>query len=177
MTTLTTARLILRPFMPSDAPAYALIRLHPKVMPWLPPPPDGEKPLATAQRMIDHFAQCWAEHGVGPWAVCDRQSGALLGHCGLRYLPDFDGVEALWTLHPDTWGRGLASEAAAASLDFGFGPAGLAHILAITLPDNRASRGVMEKLGMGYRRSLEWKGFTVVYYDIDRAAWHSRRQP
>ncbi len=69
---LTTDRLILRPFASADAPAYALIRLHEKVLPWLPPAPVGEKPLATAERMIEHFAQCWAERGVGPWAVCRR---------------------------------------------------------------------------------------------------------
>src|SRR6185369_13401928 len=147
-----------------------------KVAPWLPPPPDGEKPLVTAERTIRHFHDTWAEHSVGPWAVCDREAGKLLGHCGLRYLPDFKGVEALWTLDPQCWGRGLASEAAAASLDFGFDQAGLKEIFAITLPTNLASRGVMENLGMRYRRSQEWKGFPIVYYDIDHAAWHSRRK-
>ncbi len=110
------------------------------------------------------------------WALGSvPESGDLIGLCGLRFLPDFDGVEALWTIDPDHWGQGLASEAAAASLDYGFGPAGLQQIFAITLPDNLASRGVMEKLGMGYRRSLEWKGFPIVYYDIERIAWHSKR--
>jgi len=174
--TLCTARLILRPFSNDDAPAYAVIRLDERVIDWLPRPPDGETPMATAERTLRHFQETWAEHGVGPWAVCDRETGALLGHCGLRYLDDFKGVEALWTLAPQCWGRGYASEAAAESLRYGFEQAGLDTIFAITLPGNLASRGVMAKIGMGYRRDTEWKGFDIVWYDIDRTTWQSRRQ-
>ena len=173
---LCTARLILRPFSDDDVPAYAAIRQHEKVTDWLPRPPEGETPMATAERTLRHFRETWAEHGVGPWAVCDRETAALLGHCGLRYLEDFRGVEALWTLAPQCWGRGYASEAAAESLRYGFERAGLDTIFAITLPGNLASRGVMRKIGMGYRRDTEWKGFPIVWYDIDRSAWQSRRQ-
>jgi len=173
---LNTARLTLRPFAADDAAAYAEIRLHEKVIDWLPAPPVGEAPMATAERTIKHFQDTWAEHGVGPWAVCDRETGRLLGHCGLRYLDDFKGVEALWTLEPACWGRGYASEAAAESLRFGFENADLKEIFAITLPTNKASRGVMEKIGLRYRRETSWKGFDIVYYDIDRATWQSGRQ-
>ena len=133
---LTTARLLLRGFTEADAPAYADIRLHRKVVVWLPRPPESETPLATAERTVRHFCETWAQHGVGPWAVCDRENGRLLGHCGLRYLEDFNGVEALWTLDPTCWGRGYAREAAAESLRFGFEDAGLEKIFAITMPTN-----------------------------------------
>lgn len=174
--TLTTARLKLRPFGEHDEPAYAAIRLHGKVVDWLPSPPAGESPAETARRTIRLFNECWAERGVGPWAVCDRESGRLLGHCGLRWLDDFQGVEALWTLDPACWGRGYASEAAAESLRFGFEQAGLETIFAITMPTNRASRGVMERIGMGYRRDTNWKGYDIVWYDIDRPTWQSGPQ-
>jgi ribosomal-protein-alanine N-acetyltransferase len=174
--TLNTARLTLRGFVDEDAPAYAAIRLHEKVVDWLPKPPEGETPVETAERTVKHFQATWAQHGIGPWAVCDRETGRLLGHCGLRYLDDFKAIEALWTFAPACWGRGYASEAAAESLRFGFESAGLKEIFAITLPTNKASRGVMEKIGMGYRREIEWKGFPIVWYDIDRTTWQSRRQ-
>ena len=173
---LHTARLTLRPFTPDDADAYADIRLHAKVIDWLPAPPMGESRAETAARTIAHFNDCWARHGVGPWAVCDRESGRLLGQCGLRYLDDFQGVEVLWTIDPARWNRGYASEAAAEALRFGFEAAGLAEIFAITLPTNLSSRKVMEKIGMRYRKETSWKGFDIVYYDIDRATWQSRRQ-
>jgi ribosomal-protein-alanine N-acetyltransferase len=173
--TVTTARLILRPFTMDDAAAYADIRLHEKVIDWLPQPPSGESRAETAERTIRHFQECWAQHGFGPWAVCDRETGRLIGQCGLRYLDDFKGVEVLWTIDPSCWRRGYASEAAAESLRFGFDQAELEEIFAITLPTNTASRGVMEKIGMRYRRETAWKGFDIVYYDIDRATWQSRR--
>lgn len=140
--TLNTARLTLRGFVDEDAPAYAAIRLHEKVVDWLPKPPEGETPVETAERTVKHFQATWAQHGIGPWAVCDRETGRLLGHCGLRYLDDFKAIEALWTFAPACWGRGYASEAAAESLRFGFESAGLKEIFAITLPTNKASRGV-----------------------------------
>lgn len=174
--TLHTARLTLRPFTMEDAPAYVDIRLHEKVIDWLPHPVPGESRSETGERTIRHFADCWARHGVGPWAVCDRENGKLLGQCGLRYLDDFNGVEILWTIDPACWGRGYASEAAAESLRFGFEAAGLAEIFAITMPTNVRSRRIMEKIGMGYRRETVWKGFDIVYYDIDRPTWQSRRQ-
>ncbi|MGE0153897.1 MAG: GNAT family N-acetyltransferase [Reyranellaceae bacterium] len=174
--TLHTARLALRPFAADDADAYADIRLHEKVVGWLPPPPAGESRAETADRTIRHFQDCWARHGVGPWAVCERESGRLVGQCGLRHLDDFQGVEVLWTIAPACWNRGYASEAAAEALRFGFEQVGLAEIFAITLPTNIASRKVMEKIGLGYRRETAWKGFDIVYYDIDRATWQSRRQ-
>ena len=174
--TLATARLLLRPFADADAPAYAAIRLHEKVADWLPRPPPGETPLMTAERTVRHFQDTWRDHGVGPWAVCERESGRLLGHCGLRWLEDFKAVEALWTIDPACWGRGYAGEAAAESLRFGFEEATLERIFAITMPTNAASRRVMERLGMGFRRETEWNGFAIVYYDIDRAQWREKWQ-
>lgn len=174
--TLNTARLTLRAFTMDDAAAYADIRLHEKVIDWLPAPPAGESRSQTAARTIAHFNDCWDRHGVGPWAVCDRESGRLIGQCGLRWLDDFQGVEVLWTIDPSCWNRGYASEAAAEALRFGFEQKGLAEIFAITMPTNLASRKVMEKVGLRYRRETTWKGFDIVYYDIDRATWQSGRQ-
>lgn len=174
--TLNTARLTLRSFSMDDAPAYAAIRLHEKVIDWLPRPPEGETRAETADRTIRHFQNCWTQHGVGPWAVCERETGRLLGQCGLRYLEDFRNVEVLWTIDPAYWGHGYASEAAAEALRFGFEQAGLKEIFAITMPTNLASRKVMEKIGLRYRKETSWKGFDIVYYDIDRATWQSSRR-
>ena len=174
--TLNTARLALRGFVDEDAPAYGAIRLHEKVVDWLPVPTPDQTPAEIASKTVRHFQECWAKDGFGPWAVCDRESGVLLGQCGLRWLDDFKGVEALWTIHPSRWGRGYASEAAAEALRFGFEQAGLKEIFAITLPTNLASRKVMEKIGMGYRKETTWKKFDLVYYDIDRAQWQKRWQ-
>ena len=63
-------------------------------------------------------------------------------------LPSAPAVEVGWRLHPDHWGHGYATEAAAASLDYGFGPAGLDEIVAFTTTLNTRSQAVMQRIGM-----------------------------
>ena len=67
---------------------------------------------------------------------------------GERWIPAAPAVEAGWRLHPDHWGHGYATEAAAASLRYGFGEAGLDEIVAYTTTVNTRSQAVMERLGM-----------------------------
>lgn len=163
MTTLRTDRLTLRPLTPDDAEAYIALRAHPEVARWVPPP---------AGDPIGRFAADWRERGYAPWGVF--LDGRLIGHGGLNWVPEFAETEVLWALHPDAWGRGYATEVAQASLDHGFGTLGLGSIFAITLPDNAASQAVMKRIGLAYRRRTTYKGFDVVWFDIDRAAYAER---
>ena len=171
MTTLQTDRLTLRPLQPADAAAYAAVRFHPEVSKWL-PPAQGD-PLEAALGSIARFAAAWQERRYAPWGVFlgDR----LIGHGGLNFVPEFDATEVLWALHPDAWGRGYATEVARAALAYGFATLKLDLIFAITLPDNVASQAVMKRLGLIYRRRVDYKAFTdIVWYDIDCAAWQAR---
>ncbi len=77
-------------------------------------------------------------------------------------------VEVGWSVAPDRWGEGLAPEAAAASLDWGFEVCGLEEIVSFTMPDNHASRRVMEKLGMRYVRDFDRAGLPHVLYRLRR---------
>ena len=98
----------------------------------------------------------------------------LIGHGGLNYVPEFAETEVLWALHPDAWGKGYATEMARAALAYGFDTLGLNLIFAITLPDNHASQAVMKRLGLTYRRKVEYKGFKdIVWFDMDRPTWRS----
>ena len=99
----------------------------------------------------------------------------LIGHGGLNYVPEFAQTEVLWALHPDAWSQGYATEMARAALGYGFDTLGLKLIFAITLPDNHASQAVMKRLGLTYRRRVEYKGFSdIVWFDMDRQAWNAR---
>jgi len=163
MTILMTERLTLRPLLPDDAEAYGAIRSHPEVAKWVPAPLPG---------VIERFAASWEERRYAPWGVF--QAGRLIGHGGLNYVPEFGETEVLWALHPDAWGHGYATEVARAALAHGFGTLKLDLIFAITLPDNLASQAVMKRLGLTYRRRVDYKSFTdIVWYDIDRAAWQA----
>ena len=176
MTIVTTERLSLRPLLPADAEDYAAMRFHPEVAKWLPPAPgkaqEGDL-VAAAHAAIERFAVSWQERRLAPWGVF--REGRLIGHAGLNFIEQFDGVEVLWSLHPDAWGRGYATEAARAALAYGFETLDLDSIFAITLEENRASRSVMERIGLTYRKRVDYKGFTdIVWYDVDRATYAER---
>ena len=163
MTTLRTDRLTLRPLTSDAAEAYIALRAHPAVVRWVPPPLEG---------VIGRFAASWEERRYAPWGVF--LDGRLIGHGGLNYVPEFGETEVLWALHPDFWGKGYATEVAQASLDYGFGTLGLGSIFAITLPDNAASQAVMKRIGLTYRRRATYKGFDVVWFDMDRTVYAER---
>jgi len=170
MTVLQTERLTLRPLVPGDAEAYAAMRFHPDVARWL--PPAAADPAEAIRNTIERFAAGWRERGHAPWGLF--REGRLIGHGGLNYVPEFGETEVLWALHPDAWGRGYATEAARAALGYGFETLGLDLIFAMTLPDNLPSQAVMRRLGLTYRRRVEYKGFSdIVWFDMDRQTWLS----
>ncbi len=168
---LKTERLTLRPLVPEDAEAYAAMRFHAEVAKWL-PPAQGD-PLDAVRGTIGRFATAWQERQYAPWGVF--LGDGLIGHGGLNFVPEFAATEVLWALHPDAWGHGYATEVARAALAYGFDTLGLDLIFAITLPDNVASQAVMKRLGLTYRRRVDYKAFTdIVWYDVDRETWQAR---
>jgi RimJ/RimL family protein N-acetyltransferase len=175
MTILTTPRLLLRAFGAGDAEAHARLYDDPEVTRWLGDGPWlGAAARARSRATLERFAEGWATHGWGVWAVVDRATGEVMGQCGLKPLELEPGgpaeVEVLYALERRHWGRGLASEAARAALDHGFTALALPRIVAVARPDNRASRGVLEKLGLRYERDLTLGGIPAVCYAQSRAA-------
>lgn len=164
MTQVQTDRLTLRPLTPADAVPYAAIRYHPDVVKWMLPAPAD--PLAAAHAAIERYAAGWRERGYGPWGVF--RDGRQIGHAGLNFVPEFGETEVLWSLHPDAWGRGYATEAARAALTLGFETIGLDLIFAITKPENFASQAVMKRLGLTYRRDVVYRETPSVWFDISR---------
>jgi ribosomal-protein-alanine N-acetyltransferase len=100
------------------------------------------------------------------WKLLEPDTSQMIGFCGLQPLANTPDIEIGWWLAPSHWGCGLATEAARAFLRDGFERVGLQRIVAVAHPDNRASRRVMEKLGMQYQRDAQHKGIGVVLYAI-----------
>ena len=120
----------------------------PRAMEHFPAPLTRAESDARVERLRVHFEQ----HGYGIWAVEAPGVAPFIGSVGLAHVP-FEAhftpcVETGWRLLPEHWGRGYATEAAAAALAFGFDTLGLAEIVAFTVPANGPSRRVMERLGM-----------------------------
>ena len=146
---LRTPRLLLREWRDADAEPFAAMSADPAVMEHLLPIPDR----ATSDAFIAWMRRHNAEHGFAYWAVELSGEGSFMGAVGLsrvrfQPLPFAPAVEIGWRLARAYWGRGYATEAARAALDDGFGRLGLDEIVAFTVPANRRSWRVMERLGM-----------------------------
>lgn len=176
MTRIITDHLLLRPFEAVDVAAYAAIRAKPEVVRYLPGGPEGAaNAQAKAEQLIPVFAAAWRDPGYGPWAVIERASGRLIGHAGLRLVPELDGeTEILYMLDSACWGRGYATEAAEAACRFGFETLGLDRLIALALPENTGSIRVMQKLGMTADGPFEAFGISGIRYAIRRDQWPRR---
>lgn len=170
-----TARLILRPFTRDDTDALAPIYADPRVMAIR---KIGVQTREGTADQLDAIVGHWDRHRFGLWAVIEQAGSRLIGECGLRYTgPDEADVELSYGLARDCWGQGYASEASVAALDFGFGPLGLARIVAIARASNERSHRVMRRLGMTLHNSWTREdGRTRVEYAIGRADWLARGQ-
>lgn len=143
--TVETPRLILRPFHPvHDVADFQRIYGDPETMAHM----NGVKTPEAARLSVERKAVKWQTQGYGLWCVVDKASGKAIGHCGLDLLEPLGEVECAYLIDRLFWGRGLATEAVRASLDYGFSHLGLDHIIAISEPENPASMAVMAKAGM-----------------------------
>lgn len=128
--------------------------------------------LGQTRTQILQFSIQWRQEGFSLWAVEELASGRLVGRIGLMRHHDWplapDPVEVGWALHPDWWGRGLATEGGRAALECWREHLDDPQLISITRPDNRRSRAVMERLGLTYRGEAEWHGYRQVWYAIDR---------
>ncbi|MBZ0280850.1 MAG: GNAT family N-acetyltransferase [Anaerolineae bacterium] len=171
MTHLETERLILRSFQPEDLNDYhQQIYSDPDVTRFL--PTGKPRPIEKTKAVLDFSIEHETEHGFSLWAVIEKSSGQFIGHCGLVYLKGTPDVEVAYAYGKVYWGKGYASEAARASLQYGFETANLPYIVALAEPENLASQRVMQKIGMVH------EGLTTQYYEsplevyrITRDAW------
>ncbi|MDG5493719.1 GNAT family N-acetyltransferase [Niveispirillum sp. BGYR6] len=151
-----TDRLTLRPWLDSDLDDLTAINADPAVYEWLAGPFTREMNAASITRQ----QAFQTEYGYCYWAMLERVSGRLIGMAGLMpvtfdagFLP---AVEIGWRLSPGFQGRGYATEAAKAALAHGFSRAGLREIVSFTVPHNRASRAVMERIGMRHDPAMDF---------------------
>jgi ribosomal-protein-alanine N-acetyltransferase len=151
-----TERLILRRWWDSDRAPFAALNADPEVMRYF------KAPLTRAESdaWIDVIDDVIAATGRGLWAVERIEDGAFLGFTGLwPFRPDLPlhpHIEVGWRLARSAWGRGYATEAARASLVYGFQRLGLEQVFSITATDNRRSEAVMRRIGMQRRPELDF---------------------
>lgn len=172
---LQTARLRMRLFTPDDLDRMCEITRDPEVMRFIGygHPLSREETLTNLNMIMNGFRR----RGYGRWALERRDTGALVGYCGLSSGNPDVGVELAYMLAREEWGRGLALEAARASLRYGFETLRMDSIAGLTFHDNRRSRLVLERVGMKFIRDAHYYDFACVHYAMARADWRADGSP
>ena len=170
---LETERLILRGYRAEDAPAVATLQGDAEVQRHMGGRIDATLKGAYA-KMLNHTA-LWHFRGFGKWGVEEKASARLIGRAGfLDYPYEWPGPELGWTLLPEFWGKGYASEAGRAALDWGFETLGAARVLSMIQPANDASINVARKLGMTYWRLWDDEDGPQQLWSVTRDDWATR---
>lgn len=167
-----TERLIIRQLTEGDVTPLSQILADPEVMRYS---VRGVMSVEQTQEFVDWCAERYSSRGFGPWGLELKQSSEFLGFAGLSTY-EIDGVECIemgYRLAPAYWGDGLATEAAAQILEYGFTELDLPSIGVIILPEHVASRRVAEKIGFSTFSVTEYNGMIVRLYELLREDWGS----
>ena len=165
---LQTERLVLRAFRDSDLDGFAAMMGDERVARWF---GGHASDRAQAWRTMALFLGHWDLRGYGQWVAEDKASGSFVGRVGLWQPEGWPGLEVGWAIAPDLWGQGYATEGGRASVAWAFDELGVDEVISVTLPDNRASRRVMEKVGLDYDRTQDVAGHEQVIYVTTAGTW------
>jgi RimJ/RimL family protein N-acetyltransferase len=180
-----TERLRLREWGAADERGFYEVMNTPAVMRHLGGLQSREEWRAAFERLCGYQR----DFGHTFWIIEAKGSGELLGFCGLKRAnaPGAGAIEGMpeigWRLRESAWGKGIAKEAAIAALDLAFGRFGYDEVIAMTIPPNRSSEGLMVRLGMTRRTDLDYVderfGPEVnpqIVYRIEKGAWPAARK-
>lgn len=142
---LTTERLLLRRWRDDDLEPFAAMSADPIVMEHFPALLDRERAAEIMARIRGHFDR----ESYGLWAVEVPGVAPFIGFTGIARVPFRpEWIEVGWRLARAHRGAGYVSEAARASVDWGFANLPIDEIVSMTVPGNVRSQRVMTKLGM-----------------------------
>lgn len=164
---LETDRLLLREYVEEDAEAFFKLNSDSEVLRFVP-----DKALLNVEQarqiLVDHPIADYRKCGFGRGACILKSTGEQIGFAGLKYLEELSEVDVAYRLMPTHWGLGLATEAALASVRFGFADLGLKRIIGLVMPENIASVRVLEKTGLHYAETVTFWGSQFSKYVITR---------
>ncbi|GAB4259064.1 MAG: GNAT family N-acetyltransferase [Saprospiraceae bacterium] len=163
-----TDRLKLRQFGASDAHWFFQLNNDPEVIKYTGDPPFES--IHAAEAFLRKYDQ-YEKYGYGRWAVVRKDGGEVIGWCGLRHVASMDETDIGFRFFRKFWGRGYATESAAACLDYGFGQLGLHRIIGRAMELNMASIRVLEKIGMRKVGPVEFEEHPGVLFEMKRENW------
>ena len=171
---LETERLILRPPLAEDAESWQAFVADEEVNRFL----GGVQSVHVAWRGLRVIAGCWALDGFAMFSVVEKASGRWIGRIGPWRPEGWPGNEIGWGLARSAWGKGYATEAARASIDWAFDHLGWTDVIHVIDPANTASAAVAQRLGATNRGPGRlpppYEASSVDIWGQTRAQWRER---
>jgi RimJ/RimL family protein N-acetyltransferase len=171
-----TERLILRPLEPQDFEPWAAFMADEVATRYL----GGVQARSQAWRGFMSVAGAWAMTGFAMFSVVDKASGRWAGRLGPWMPADWPGTEVGWGVTREFWGRGYATEGAAAAIDWAFDRLGWIEVIHCIDPENIASQNVARRLGSTIQRQgrmpAPYDDIAVDIWGQSREAWRARRR-
>jgi ribosomal-protein-alanine N-acetyltransferase len=175
-----TNRLILREIIPEDAAGFFEMDSDPAVHKYL-----GNKPvinMGQVRDLIRQIRQQYIDNDIGRWAVIEKSTGNFTGWAGLKLMKEqrnnqVNYFDVGYRLIKKYWGKGYATEAALASLAYGFDKLKLEKIIGMADVENRGSRNVLEKAGLKFIEIFDYEGTAYSWYEINRQEWETGNLP
>jgi len=139
----------------------------------------GRQPRATAWRSFMCMCGAWAMTGVGMFSVIEKASGKWVGRLGPWRPEGWPDNEVGWGIAREHWGKGYASEGAAAAMDYAFDVLGWTRVIHCIDEQNLASQGVAKRLGSSYLRRVQmpppYEAQPVDAWGQTRDQWRARK--
>ncbi|OOG69842.1 GNAT family N-acetyltransferase [Flavobacterium sp. A45] len=164
-----TERLILREVISSDDEGMFELDSNPEVHRFL-----GNKPVKhidESRLYIENLKQQYTENGIGRWAVILKETNEFIGWSGIKLIKESinnhqNFYEIGYRFIQKHWGKGYATEAGLAFVDYAFNEMKVDALYAYADIGNKDSRKILEKLGMYYVNSFEYDGEEEVWYEM-----------
>jgi RimJ/RimL family protein N-acetyltransferase len=163
---LETERLIIRKFTFDDLNKLIELRSDEEVIKYI-GSRKMQNPEAIAKR-LRFYIDCYAKFGYGMCAMIWKETGEMIGWCGLQPLEETGETEVGYGMIKEFWGKGIGYECAMAWLEHAFKTANAERIVAVAAPENTGSWRIMEKCGMKFEKTDKHYGMDCVFYGISK---------
>lgn len=164
MKQIESERLLFKQFGEADAAFMKAYLADPLTTRFL--PLEGPYSEDQACEYVSERLRHWERHGFGVFILWEKSEDRPIGYCGLEYAGDTDFIDIRYGLIRKAQGRGLAGEAAARCINYGFHSLGLPVIYAAVVSENLASKAILNKLGMKPDRSFDYYGEGVDTFSV-----------
>ena len=171
-----TPRFILRELEETDAEGIFELDSNPEVHKYL-----GNNPIKTVQEaknIIEHVRKQYLDNGIGRWAIVDKSTNEFIGWAGMKWNTEpFNNQQYFYDigyrLIERHWGKGIATECAIASLNYGYEALNAKKLVGIAHIDNIGSNKILQSIGLKHVEAFNHEGDDCNWYELTREEWES----